>query len=220
MTTRFLFKNIGIKLGSKNFICLEIMTKTLFSIKKSLFLVCLLLSIITKAQESGISDSISTPNKIEEEISKKSHFTLFGHHKKGEGIKHLIINVDDTLHQSIFHRHKDSVKYHKRHFNHLKQYESGLYEVHMKNRNLHELFDDITKVAGVHFTLIGSTDIKITSHLESFSIEHLIDELCYQHGFIAVKEHKRFIIYGSGAKAIIGENEIAYQYNPKKYKSK
>ncbi len=188
-------------------------------IKRNLFIVYLLFSIIATAQDTLVTDSL-VARKVEEIISNKEpHFTLFGHNKDGKGIREISVNIDDTLYHSFFNKHKDSVRYHKRHFNHLKQYESGLYEVHMKSKNLHELFDDITKVAGVHFTLIGNTNIKITSHIESFSIDYLVDELCYQHGFIAVKEHNRFTIYGNGAKDIIEKNKIAYQYNPRNTKA-
>jgi len=174
--------------------------KQLFSL-----IICLLFVRITNAQ-----DSIPKNDTL-----KKHHFNLFGFVKGNKNIHHKKVRIEDTLYVSPFQKHKKKVRYYKHHFNHLKQYESGLYEVRVQHKSLHELFDDIAKASNTNFTLIGITDVAITTRIETFNLDYLIDEICYQNEMIAVKEHNRYIIYGIGAENIVKDASIIYKYSPR-----
>ncbi len=141
-------------------------------------------------------------------------FTIFGHHMQWPG---------------VFHHHPDSVKHHHAFWHnldstiagwfhsgrHLLKHHSGLYRVKMKNRNIRELFDDISNDAGISFTYVGNVDINTNVDIESFSINYLVDEIAYQNGMLAVKEQGRYIIYGDNAEAIVKDQTIIYTYSPR-----
>jgi len=146
---------------------------------------------------------------------KKHHFNIFGFTHNIKNVTHKLVHIEDTLYVSPYQKHKKKVRYHKEHFNHLKQYESGLYEVKIKHKSLHELFDDIAKASNTNFTLIGITDVAITAHIETFDLEYLVDEICYENEMIAVKEHNRYIIYGIGSEKIVKNADVIYKYNPR-----
>lgn len=140
------------------------------------------------------------------------HFTIFGHEIDIPNVFHH--HADSTQHKSHAD-YKDSVVYHKYHFTHLRKHRSGLYHIKMNNKDMRELFDDIMEASGLSFTYVGKVDVNATLDLESFSIEHLIDEATYQGGMLAVKEHNRYIIYGTNADAIVKNKKIIYTYHPR-----
>lgn len=140
------------------------------------------------------------------------HFTIFGHHIKIPNVFH---HHPDSVKHKGYEKYEDSVVYHKFHFSHLRQHRSGLFHAKMDNRDMRELFDDISEATGWTFTFVGKIDVNATMDIQSFSINHIIDEAAYQSGMLAVKEHERYIIYGVDAQQLLGDKKIIYTYHPR-----
>lgn len=165
-------------------------------------------SLYLVSQENNVD---SLKNKTEKE---KKHFFLYGHHDKKAGVKHLneIQQLDST---NYFAKYKDTLVSHTFHFNHLKKYQSGLYELDVNKANTENVLYDIQKASGTHISIIGELPNDISTHQESFNIEHIMDELCYENGWVFVNQQNHFIVYANNAEKIIGDKEIVYQYYPR-----
>jgi len=149
---------------------------------------------------------------------KSKEFDLYGYKKHDKNIEEVIYKKD-TIHHSfwydIFHKYKNERDPKSKDYNYLIKYKSGLFEANFEKADLRGVFEDFIKETGRHFTFVGSIDVKTSLHIESFDIDNLIDEICYQNDMLAVKEQNRYIIYGVGAGKILGEKEIIYQYAPR-----
>jgi type II secretory pathway component GspD/PulD (secretin) len=164
--------------------------------------------------KAQVKDSLVT-NRVDSIAAvpekEKESFTIFGHNFELPGVFH---HHPDSVKHSEYDQYRDSVVYHKLHFKHLKKYHSGLYHAHMKNKDLRELFDDIQKEAGVSFTYVGGVDVYANLDIETFSLNHVVDEATYRSGMLAVKEQNRYIVYGKGAEDIVGDKKVLYTYHP------
>ena len=177
----------------------------------------LLISILSLPVRMAAQVYTLQPDDTLKQNKRRNHFVLFGHQSDHPGVAshRPLHHGDSTHHLSFFGKHKDTLAYHQHHFKHLKKFKSGLFELHIKNANLREVFDDIIKETGISFTYVGSIDTETTMHLESFSIEQLVDEVTYQNGMIAIREQNRYIVYGHGAGAVVLEDQIIYKYSPR-----
>lgn len=171
-----------------------------------MFLVLGLATMPAYAQDDTTSKSIPVP-------SNRGSFTLFGHHTQARGIKHH--HPDSARHNPIFGKYEDSLVHAKAHFSHLRKYHSGLLHVSMRHRDVVEFFMDVAKETGMSFTYVGNVDLLVSADIKSFSIDYLVDEVAYQNGMLATKEHGRYIIYGNDAEKVVTDKKVIYTYYPR-----
>ena len=108
--------------------------------------------------------------------------------------------------------HKDSVYLQ---YKVLKQYYSGLLELQKDSVNMMDVFDDIAFNSGRQFTIFGNVSSNCSVHCESFTYDYLVDEICYQNQYLAMKELDRYIILGDNAEEDLGDQVLLYTYRPR-----
>lgn len=108
--------------------------------------------------------------------------------------------------------HKDSVMLE---YKVLKQYYSGLLELQKDSVDMMDVFDDISFNSGRQFTIFGHVSPNCSVHCESFTYDYLVDEICYQNQYLAMKELDRYIILGENAEEEFGDQILLYTYRPR-----
>ncbi|GAB4379091.1 MAG: hypothetical protein Kow0075_09500 [Salibacteraceae bacterium] len=175
-------------------------------------LVSIILSSLAFVAVAQQQDSIAV---IPPKQHSQHRFALFGH-RDSVALHMHNPHISDSLHTNgYFHKHRDSLVKHHIHFKHLKKYHSGLYVVTMQDHPVNDLFEDIQKESNLHFSIIGNIDTRLTTRVESFSLKHIIDEICYQAGWVAVAQLNQIVVYGNGAEEILKDQKIIYEYIPR-----
>lgn len=132
---------------------------------------------------------------------------LYGYNNGSMNIA-IYDSLQDTPHQA----YKDSVK---RQMRVLKEYASGLLEVSSDSVDMADFLADCSQYKGRQFTVYGTFNHKCKIHLETFSMDYLVDEACYENQYLVLKELERYIVLGDGAEEMMPSQTIIYAYRPR-----